>query len=234
MSAFIKFGCISIREMFLGVQSSKIISSESKLALLSQLLWREFYLYITYYFPRVLHGEYYNPKYNKLKTRWIKGKKGRDYLERWKNGQTGYPVVDAGMIQLNKTGYMHNRARLITANFMNRMLGLDWRWGEQYYATKLVDYDPSVNNGNWQWIASTGGDPKPYFQRLFNPKLQSAKFDPDAEYIKTWIPQLKDIPANELHNWDENFTKYDLKKLNYHEPVVNYKNARELSRTQYK
>ena len=96
-------------------------------------------------------------------------------FERWCRGETGYPVVDAGMRQLNDTGYMHNRARLITSNFLNRMLGMDWRLGEKYFAQKLTDYDPSVNNGNWQWIASTGTDPKPYFQRLFNPNASKSK-----------------------------------------------------------
>ena len=149
-------------------------------------------------------------------------------------GTTGFPVVDAGMREMNQTGYMHNRARLITANFMNRMLGLDWREGEKYYATQLTDYDPAVNNGNWQWIASTGVDPKPYFQRLFNPWLQSKKFDVDCEYIKKWIPSLKDIPNKELHEWDKYCSKYDLKEIDYVAPVVNYKQAREKSVAMYR
>ena len=138
------------------------------------------------------------------------------------------------MRELNETGYMHNRARLITANFMNRMLGLDWREGEKYYATQLTDYDPSVNNGNWQWIASTGVDPKPYFQRLFNPWLQSKKFDSDCFYIKKWIPSLKDVPNNELHEWDKYYKNYNLKEVNYFAPVVNYTNARKKSIEMYK
>ena len=138
------------------------------------------------------------------------------------------------MTELNTVGYMHNRGRLITANFMNRMLGLDWRLGEKYFACSLTDYDPSVNNGNWQWIASTGVDPKPYFQRLFNPWLQGEKFDKDAKYIKKWLPQLKDIPANELNNWEKHYKKYDLKKINYYKPIVDYKDARQKSVKMYR
>ena len=145
---------------------------------------------------------------------------------------TGYPIVDAGMRQLNETGYMHNRLRLITSNFLNRMLGMDWREGELYYAQQLTDYDPSVNNGNWQWTASVGVDTKPYFQRLFNPWLQSEKFDKDAEYIKKWIPELKNIPAEHLHKWDEYHSKYP--KVNYPKPVVDYKKARERSANMYR
>ena len=159
---------------------------------MDQIIWREFYFYVSYYNPRLLEkGENYNRKYDKIK--WVKNSKN---LEAWKNGLTGYPVVDACMKELNTTGYMHNRGRLISSNFLNRILGLDWRLGEEYFAQQLTDYDPCVNNGNWQWIASTGTDPKPYFQRLFNPWLQSSKFDGNADYIKKWLPQLKNIQQN--------------------------------------
>jgi deoxyribodipyrimidine photo-lyase len=225
LSAYIKFGCISIREVYWKIRDL----FEKRNLLISQVLWREFYFYICYYFPRVLKGKNYNKKYDKIK--WIYSENN---FKAWTLGKTGYPIVDAGMREMNKTGYMHNRARLITANFLNRMLGMDWRIGEQYYATQLTDYDPAVNNGNWQWIGSTGVDPKPYFQRLFNPWLQSKKSDKNAEYIKKWIPSLKDIPAKELHKWDEYYHKYDLKKLNYYKPIVNYKKARERSIQMYR
>lgn len=225
LSAYIKFGNVSIREVYWRIRD--ILGAENDL--LSQLFWREFYFYIAYYFPKVLEGNNYNPRYDGLK--WVHNK---EHFERWCNGTTGFPVVDAGMREMNKTGYMHNRARLITSNFMNRMLGLDWREGEKYYATQLTDYDPSVNNGNWQWIASTGVDPKPYFQRLFNPWLQSKKFDPECEYIKKWIPSLKNIPNKELHEWDKYCSKYNLTEYNYVQPVVNYKAARERSVAMYK
>ena len=133
LSAYIKFGCISIREVYW-----KIIDKLGKNnTLISQLFWREFYYYIAYYFPQVLKGKNYNEKYDDIE--WIKSKKN---FEKWCNGETGYPVVDAGMREMNQTGYMHNRARLITSNFLNRMLGMDWRLGEKYFATMLTDYDP--------------------------------------------------------------------------------------------
>jgi len=225
LSAYIKFGCISIREVYW-----KMIEELGKNNnLISQLIWREFYFYVAYYFPFVLKGKNFVEKYDKIK--WNDSK---TLFNKWKEGKTGYPIVDAGMIELNTTGYMHNRSRLITSNFLNRLLGYHWKIGEKYYATQLTDYDPSVNNGNWQWIASTGVDRKPYFQRLFNPILQSKKYDQDAEYIKKWLPQLKNIPAKQLHNWEQNYLHYNLKDLNYYEPIVNYKKAREKSIKMYK
>ncbi len=225
LSAYLKFGCVSIREVYHKIK--KLYGKENNL--LDQLFWREFYFYIAHYFPQVLHGKNYNSKYDKIK--WTVSKTN---FEKWCRGETGYPVVDAGMRQLNHTGYMHNRARLITSNFLNRMLGMDWRLGEKYFAQKLTDYDPSVNNGNWQWIASTGTDPKPYFQRLFNPILQSQKFDGDAEYIKKWLPELVQIPAKELHDWSKFYQNYNLEELNYVAPVVDYKEARKKSVEMYR
>lgn len=225
LSAYIKFGCISIREAYWKIKDNLTARND----LIAQLIWREFYYYIAYYFPDVLNGYNFNKKFDGIK--WNKNKNN---FNKWCNGETGYPIVDAGMIELNTTGYMHNRARLITANFMNRLLGYDWLLGEQYYATQLTDYDPSVNNGNWQWIASTGVDTKPYNQRVFNPWTQSKKYDPDAFYIKKWLPQLKNIPENELHNWDKHFHKYNLKDIKYFEPIVDYEDAREMSLKMYK
>lgn len=225
LSAFIKFGCISIREMYW-----KIVSIFGKTnELLSQIFWREFYFYIAYYFPFVLQGKNYNSKYDKIKWKWSK----KNY-DAWCNGETGYPIVDAGMKEMNTTGYMHNRSRLITCNFINRLLGIDWRWSEVYFANKLTDYDPSVNNGNHQWVASVGVDPKPYFQRLFNPWIQSKKFDENCEYIKKWLPQLKHIPSTHLHNWEKHYQKYDLDIINYTKPIVDYKKARAESIQMYR
>ena len=228
LSAFIKYGCVSIREVFHKLHERK------QGGICDQLIWREFYFYVAYYFPEVLsRSRNFQSKYDKIK--WVTNKK---WFNAWCDGRTGYPVVDACMMQLNKTGYMHNRGRLITSNFLNRILGMDWRLGERYFAQKLIDYDPCVNNGNWQWIASTGTDPKPYFQRLFNPWLQSKKFDSDAKYIKTWLPQLKDIPAQDLHDWENVYKDYDieysLKNLNYYAPIIDYKKARERSISQYR
>jgi deoxyribodipyrimidine photo-lyase len=216
LSAYIKFGCISIREAFY---------SNTNLVFRQQLIWREFYYYIGVYFPDVIDkSKNFQSKYDGLQ--WTINEK---LLNAWKNGETGYPVIDACMRELNTTGYMHNRGRLISSNFLNRILNMDWRLGELYFAQKLIDYDPLVNNGNWQWIASTGTDTKPYFQRLFNPWLQGQKFDPNAEYIKKWVPELKDILPKEIHNWEKYCDKY-----NYIKPIVNYDEARKKSIQTYK
>ncbi len=219
LSAYIKFGCVSIREVYW-----KLLNIET---LVAQLYWREFYYYIAHYFPRVLKGENFNGKH-------IKWNNINSNFSKWTKGETGFPIVDAGMRELNITGNMHNRARLITANFLNRMLGFHWKYGEKYFASKLTDYDPSVNNGNWQWIASVGVDTKPYNQRLFNPWLQSKKFDPDAKYIKKWLPSLANVPAGDLHEWDKKCGSYNLKKMNYFKPIVNYEIARKESLKVYK
>ena len=221
LSAYIKFGNISIREVYWKIRDVLGIEND----LISQLFWREFYFYITNYFPEVLQGKNFNPKYDDIK--WNNNKK---YFKAWCEGKTGVPVVDAGMRELNKTGYMHNRARLITSNYLNRILGCDWRIGEKYYASRLTDYDPAVNNGNWQWIASTGTDPKPYFQRLFNPWLQSKKSDKDCLYIKKWVPELESVPNKEIHEWEKYCDKYDF----YMKPIRDYKEGRGESVKMYK
>jgi deoxyribodipyrimidine photo-lyase len=218
LSSYIKFGCLSIREVYWKFKDLFGL----KHGLMAQLFWREFYYYIAFYFPEVLKGKTFQDKYNKLT--WDQN---ITYFKAWCNGKTGYPIIDAGMRELNTTGFMHNRARLFTSNFLNRILNLDWHKGEQYFAQKLTDYDPSVNNGNWGWITSTGVDPKPYFQRLFNPWLQSYKFDPDCQYIKKWIPELSNVENKHLHNWDEYSHLY--KDLDYPDPIVDYKKAREKS-----
>jgi deoxyribodipyrimidine photo-lyase len=127
-------------------------------------------------------------------------KKDEALFWKWAEGKTGFPIVDAGMRELNHTGYMHNRVRMITASFLVKDLHLSWRWGERYFAQHLVDYDPCLNNGNWQWAASTGCDAQPYF-RIFNPWLQQAKFDADCVYIKRWIPELADYDSKTIHQW---------------------------------
>ena len=205
LSGYIKFGCLSIREAYWANTSAEYHQ---------QLAWREFFYYITCYFPKVL-----DTRSNfKNELNWNKNQAAFD---KWCKGETGFPIVDAAMRQLNQTGYMHNRGRLITANFLTRLLGIDWRLGEQYYATHLIDYDPAVNNGNWQWVAGTGVDRAPYSQRIFNPWIQSAKFDPKAMYIKEWIPELKDVDPKHLHQWDLHHNDKYLK------PIIDYKEARE-------
>jgi len=208
LSAHHKFGTISIRESYhyiiehLGKQSG----------LIGELYWRDFFTHIAFHYPHVF-GQAFRKKYNKIK--WKNNKK--DFTA-WKEGKTGFPIVDAGMRQLNTTGYMHNRVRMIVASFLVKDLLIDWRWGEKYFAQQLVDYDPSVNNGNWQWAASTGCDAQPYF-RIFNPWLQQKKYDPDCEYIKKWVPELAGYDAKEIH-------KLEKEPLNgYPEKIVDHKKA---------
>lgn len=221
LSAYLKFGCISVREAYEKMKSKLGLKSD----LIKQLIWREFYAQLLYHNPRVL-GNPLKEKYDKIK--WDKNSK---HLRAWKDGLTGFPIVDAGMRQMNETGYMHNRARLITASFLIKTLLIDWEDGEKYFSQHLTDYDPASNNGNWQWVASTGADSQPYF-RIFNPWSQSDKHDPDAEYIKKWIPELQDVPSNAIHKWDEEWKKYT--NIKYPKPIVDYEAQREKALDMYK
>ena len=219
LSAYLKFGCISIREAYHLIKDKFGLNN----SILRQLYWREFYYHLGYSFPHVL-GKSLKPDYDKIK--WSNKK---DTLEAWKNANTGFPIVDACMMQLNETGYMHNRGRLIVASFLIKNLLHDWRDGEKYFATMLVDYDPLVNNGNWQWVAGSGADSQPYF-RIFNPWTQGKKFDKDCEFIKKGFPFLKDVPNNEIHEWDEHYKKYNF----YRGPIIDYKKSRVKTLDAYK
>lgn len=188
LSAHLKFGTLSIREVYHAI-AHKLGAHHP---LLRQLYWRDFWTYVAYHNPRVF-GHAYHAKYDHLS--WNRSKKD---FERWCTGTTGFPIVDAGMRELNNTGFMHNRVRMIVASFLIKDLHINWQWGEQYFAQQLVDYDPAVNNGNWQWAASTGCDAQPYF-RIFNPWLQQKKFDSDCAYIKKWIPELRTYTPAQIH-----------------------------------
>lgn len=180
----LRFGTISIRELAqLALDTSKMY--------LNELIWREFYQMILWQFPHVRKGASFKKEYDNIQWR-----NNENEFEAWCKGRTGYPIVDAGMRELNATGFMHNRVRMITASFLTKHLLIDWRWGEAYFAKKLLDYDYAANNGGWQWAAGTGSDAAPYF-RVFNPTLQTQKFDKDLVYIKKWIPELNsfDYPA---------------------------------------
>lgn len=168
---------------------------------LKELAWREFYYHILYHRPDV-ENQAFLEKY--INIQWGNNKQ---WFERWCEGKTGFPIVDAGMRELNTTGWMHNRVRMIVASFLIKDLLIDWRWGEKYFMEKLLDGDLAPNNGGWQWAASTGCDPQPYF-RIFNPWLQSAKFDPEGIYIRKYIPELSKATNKELHNEDQNRTVY--------------------------
>jgi len=177
LSVHLRFGTISIRQ--LAAQAKSLNAT-----LLNELIWREFYQMILWHFPHVADGAF---KKNYDNIEWRNNERE---FELWCKGQTGYPIVDAGMRELNETGHMHNRVRMITASFLTKHLLIDWRWGEAYFAEKLLDYDLAANNGGWQWAAGTGCDAAPYF-RIFNPYLQTKKFDPDLKYIKKWVPEFE-------------------------------------------
>jgi deoxyribodipyrimidine photo-lyase len=216
LSAYIKFGCISIREVYNTLY--KLYGTEH--GLIDQLYWREFYYYLAYYIPRVLQGKSLKEKYDKII--WENNPK---IFDSWKNGVTGFPSVDSGMRELNETGYMHNRARLITSGILIKILNCDWRLGEKYFATQLIDYDPIVNNGNWQWSSGSGADSQPYF-RIMSPWKQAIDNDPECLYIKKWIPELNNVPNKDILNWGNSFLKYK-DKINYPSPIVDYDNMRK-------
>ena len=171
----LRFGTVSVREFVR-------IALELSDAWVNELIWREFFIQVLWHFPHVA-GHAFKKEYDRLK--WNDDESGFD---KWSNGQTGYPIVDAGMRELNETGFMHNRVRMLTACFLTKYLLIDWRWGEAYFAQKLLDYELASNNGNWQWSAGTGCDAAPYF-RIFNMEAQTKKFDPDFTYIKKWVPE---------------------------------------------
>lgn len=177
LSVHLRFGTISIREL----ASTALNLSES---FLNELIWRDFYQMIFWNFPHVRKGESFKREYDHIQWR-----NNEEEFEAWCEGRTGYPIIDAGMRELNETGFMHNRARMITASFLTKHLLIDWRWGEAYFAKKLLDFDHASNNGGWQWAAGSGCDAAPYF-RIFNPTLQAKKFDQNLEYIRKWLPEL--------------------------------------------
>jgi deoxyribodipyrimidine photo-lyase len=174
----LRFGTVSIRKL---AREARDLNE----TFLNELIWRDFFQMILFHFPQVVSNSF-KSEYDKI--RWRNNEKEFDA---WCNGQTGYPIVDAGMRELNETGFMHNRVRMITASFLTKHLLIDWRWGEAYFAKKLLDYELAANNGNWQWAAGTGCDAAPYF-RIFNPYLQTKRFDPDLKYIRKWVPEFEE------------------------------------------
>ncbi len=211
LSAHNKFGTISIRQVYQAI--TKNLGKNHPL--IRQLFWRDFFTHTAFHFPHVF-GNAFNEKYNSIK--W---ENNLTKFDAWCNGKTGFPVIDAGMRELNQTGFMQNRVRMIVASFLVKDLHIDWQWGERYFATKLVDYDPSVNNGNWQWCASTGCDAQPYF-RIFNPWIQQKKFDRNCTYIHKWIPELKNLDTKIIHNP----LKLKVNKKDYPDPIVDHKKER--------
>jgi deoxyribodipyrimidine photo-lyase len=199
LGCHLRFGTVSIRKL---VQIARQLNP----TFLGELIWREFFMMILHHFPKVV-GQSFKQGYDTIQ--WMNND---EHFQRWCEGKTGYPIVDAGMRELNTTGFMHNRVRMITASFLTKHLLIDWRWGENYFAEKLLDFELSSNNGNWQWSAGCGCDAAPYF-RVFNPVLQTKKFDPELKYIKKWVPEYQNS--------------------SYPKPIVEHTFARERALTIY-
>jgi len=197
LSVHLRFGTVSIRSLARYAMQAMASgeASEGAMVWLSELVWRDFYFMILYQHPKVAQ-QAFKPEYDRID--WEQGPAADAAFEAWCNARTGYPLVDAAMMQLNQTGYMHNRLRMVSACFLIKDLGIDWRRGEAWFARQLNDFDLSANNGGWQWAASSGCDAQPYF-RIFNPITQSEKFDPDGKFIRRYLPQLAKLDARHIH-----------------------------------
>jgi len=226
LSAHLKYGTIGIREVYAATEAAKAAADgeaagESVREFQDQLAWREFYAQVLWDRPDVVTENY---KSYENAIEWREDPEG---LQAWKDGETGYPIVDAGMRQLRAEAYMHNRVRMIVASFLTKDLLVDWRRGYRWFREKLVDHDTANDNGGWQWAASTGTDAQPYF-RVFNPMTQGERYDPDAEYIRRYVPELAGVPAEAVHSWDElDAGAREMHAPGYPGPIVDHGQRRE-------
>ena len=195
LSVHLRFGTVSVRQLVRLAYPSAMAGDAGAQTWLSELIWRDFYHQIMHHHPHAMTRAF-KPEYDAIE--WEKGKQAKGLFQAWCDGQTGYPLVDAAMAQINQTGYMHNRLRMVVASFLVKDLGIDWRWGESYFALHLNDFDLAANNGGWQWASSSGCDAQPYF-RIFNPINQSEKFDPQGKFIKRYLPQLAGLSDKDIH-----------------------------------
>ena len=230
LSPHVRWGTLSAREI---EQRATDRGGEGAAAFVRQLAWRDFYAHVLLLYPDNTQDAF-QERYRDLQ--WEQDEHG---LAAWKEGRTGFPLVDAGMRQLARTGWMHNRARMVVGSFLTKDLHLDWREGERWFAHKLLDGEPLQNNGNWQWVASTGVDPAPYFRRMFNPTTQARKFDPDGVYIRRWVPELKDVPDTRIHEpWTMDDDEQEASNCrlghDYPEPIVDHRVERERALERYR
>lgn len=234
LSTHLRFGTVSVRQLARLAWQRMQAGSRGAEVWLSELIWRDFYHQVLHHHPHVV-GHAFKREYDAL--RWEHGKHAEALFAAWCAGRTGYPLVDAAMHQLKQTGYMHNRLRMVTASFLVKDLGLDWRWGERYFAEKLNDFDLAANNGGWQWAASTGCDAQPYF-RLFNPVAQSERFDAEGKFIRRYLPVLAGLPAKLIHApWQARPIELAAAGLelgrDYPLPIVDHAQAREKTLARY-
>ena len=233
ISVHLSSGTLSARSAISAARSAnstKKLDAGNKgiVAWISEVAWRDFYKHVLAHWPFVCMNKSFKPEYTNIEWEY-----NDEHFAAWKEGRTGYPIVDAAMRQLNYTGYMHNRCRMIVASFLAKDLLLDWRMGERYFMEHLVDGDFASNNGGWGFSASTGVDPQPYF-RIFNPLLQSEKFDPEGEYIRRWVPELKELDGKKIHDpWGRGAGE-EVRKSGYPEQVVEHKFARDRALGRYK
>ena len=214
LSAYLKYGCISVREVFHAFK----IRYSLHASFLRELIWRDFFAHLLFAYPDTL------VRLHNQAFRNIKWKNNEKWLTAWKRGETGFPLVDAGMRELNHTGYMHNRARMLVATVLIKVLLLNWKDGEQYFAQQLVDYDVASNLGNWASVVGGGAYSMPWF-RVMSPWEQSKKYDKDASYIKMWIPELREVPAKDIHKWYKHASNYST--ISYPKPIVDYSEQKE-------
>ena len=234
LGVHLRFGTVSIRQLASTAYQRMLVGSKGAETWLSELIWRDFYHQILHHHPRVVTAAF-KPEYDDIK--WDHHKHAKELFAAWCEGRTGYPLVDAAMAQINQTGYMHNRLRMVVASFLTKDLGVDWRWGEKYFAQHLIDFDLSANNGGWQWASSSGCDAQPYF-RIFNPVTQSEKFDPQGKFIKRYLPQLAGLQGADIHApWDAKPLALQAAGVtlgkDYPLPVVNHAEAREKTLARY-
>jgi deoxyribodipyrimidine photo-lyase len=223
LSAYLKFGCVSVREVYSAIKHIFGLNH----GLIRELLWREFFAHVLYSYPEVI-GQSYQQRY-----RHIKWSNSNNHFEKWCKGQTGFPLVDACMRQINTIGYMHNRGRMTVASFLIKTLLIDWRKGEKYFAQHLTDYDIASNNGGWQGTSGTGVDMKPYYRDM-NPWIQSAKFDKNAEFIKKWVPELEFVDTKDIHKWSIACHDPKYKNIKYPNPIVDYDEQKKKMLEMYK
>ena len=235
LSVHLRFGTVSIRQLAREAHARMTAGSAGAAVWLSELIWRDFYVQVLHNFAHVGRGESFKPDYDLIK--WEHGTHAHKLFDAWCQARTGYPLVDAAMRQLNQTGYMHNRLRMVVASFLVKDLGLDWRWGERYFAEHLNDFDLSANNGGWQWASSSGCDAQPYF-RIFNPISQSEKFDPEGKFIRRYVPELTQLPTAALHApWLAKPLELQTAEVvigkTYPAPIVDHAEAREKTLARY-